>query len=65
MKNVFGLPSIEEPSANGLVYQCRKPVDITLAQVRNRVERESRERERETNLLFFSTRERGLELCLE
>ena len=33
MKNFFGLPSIEKPSADALVYQCRKQIVIPRVQV--------------------------------
>ena len=33
LKNFFGLPSIEKPSADALVYQCRKQVVVPIVQV--------------------------------
>lgn len=33
MKNVFGLPTIEKPSADALVYQCRKQLVIPTVQI--------------------------------
>lgn len=33
MKNFFGLPSVERPSANALVYQCRKQLVIPKTQI--------------------------------